>query len=120
VLRIEHRQTVFENRVLRKIFGPKSGAGGVIRSFMSCTAHPIFFRLSNQEKWNVRDVWSSYEEENRIQEFLWRSVKEKRLVGRPRRRWKDNITTDPKEIEWEIVVRIHVAQVEDTWWHLTR
>ena len=55
-LREEHRLRVFENRVLRRIFGPKrdgvtgewrklhneeSGENYIMRSLMICTAHPI-------------------------------------------------------------------------------
>ena len=46
-LRGERRLSVFENRVLRRIFGPKRDevTGGeenyIIRSLMICTAHPI-------------------------------------------------------------------------------
>jgi hypothetical protein len=48
-LREEHRLRVFENRVLRRIFGPKrnkvtgSGENYITRSLMICTAHKIFF-----------------------------------------------------------------------------
>ena len=47
-LREEHRVMVFENRVLRRIFGPKrgevtgNGENYIMRSLMICTAHPIF------------------------------------------------------------------------------
>jgi hypothetical protein len=38
---------VFENRVLRRIFGPKrdevTGENYIMRSSMICTAHPILF-----------------------------------------------------------------------------
>jgi hypothetical protein len=45
-LREERRLRVFENRVLRRIFGPKrdevtSGENYIMRSLMFCTAHPI-------------------------------------------------------------------------------
>jgi hypothetical protein len=46
-IREEHRLRVFENRVLRRIFGPKrdevtrSGENVILRSFMLCTPHPI-------------------------------------------------------------------------------
>jgi hypothetical protein len=36
-------------------------------------------------------------------------------LGRPRRRWKDNIQTDRKEIVWEGVNWIHLAQDRDRW-----
>ena len=46
-MREEHRLRVFENRVLRRIFGPKRvGVTGewrnyIMRSLMICTPHPI-------------------------------------------------------------------------------
>jgi hypothetical protein len=46
-LREEHRLRVFENRVLRRIFGPKRDevAGGwkncIMRSCIVCTLHPV-------------------------------------------------------------------------------
>ena len=49
-LRKEHRLRVFENRVLRRLFGPKreevirEWKNYIMRSFMICTAHPIMFR----------------------------------------------------------------------------
>jgi hypothetical protein len=44
-LREEHWLRMFENRVLRRMFGPKSeevtGEGCIIRSFMTCMLHQI-------------------------------------------------------------------------------
>jgi hypothetical protein len=37
-------------------------------------------------------------------------------LGRPRRRWGDNITIDLSEIGWEVVGWIHQAQDRDQWW----
>jgi len=48
-LREEPRLRLFENRVLRRIFGPNrvreqgNGEKYVMRSLMSCTPHPILF-----------------------------------------------------------------------------
>jgi len=48
-LRDERRPRVFENGVLKRIFGPKrdevtgSGENYIMRSLMICTAHPILF-----------------------------------------------------------------------------
>jgi hypothetical protein len=36
----------------------------------------------------------------------------KRSLGKCRRRWEDNIRLDLKEIEWEVVDWMHLAQVE--------
>jgi hypothetical protein len=47
---------VFENGVLRRIFGPKrdrkqrNGENYIMRSLMICSAYPIFFGLSNREE----------------------------------------------------------------------
>ena len=48
-LREKRRLRLFENRVLRRIFGPKrdeghgSGENYITRSLMICIPHPVFF-----------------------------------------------------------------------------
>jgi hypothetical protein len=39
----------------------------------------------------------------------------KRPLGRPRRRWADNITMDLREAEWDNVDWIDLAQDRDQW-----
>jgi hypothetical protein len=39
----------------------------------------------------------------------------KKPLRRPRYRWKDNIRIDVREIGWEIVDWIHLAQDGDQW-----
>jgi hypothetical protein len=39
----------------------------------------------------------------------------KRLLGRPRRRWVDNIKVDLREIEWDYMHWIEMAQNRDQW-----
>jgi hypothetical protein len=41
----------------------------------------------------------------------------RRLLGRPRRMWVDNIKMDLREIEWDVLVwTLHdLAQVRDQW-----
>jgi len=39
----------------------------------------------------------------------------KRPLGRPRRRWEDNIRVDLKETGWEGVEWIHLAQERNQW-----
>jgi hypothetical protein len=41
-----------------------------------------------------------------------------RLLGRPRHRWEDNIKMDLREIGWEGVNWMHLAQDRDQWWVL--
>jgi hypothetical protein len=41
----------------------------------------------------------------------------KRPLGRLRHRWEDGIRTDLREIGWEVVEWIHLAQYRD-WWQI--
>jgi hypothetical protein len=38
-----------------------------------------------------------------------------KLLGRPGRRWEDNIRMNLREIGWEVVDWIHVVQDRDQW-----
>jgi hypothetical protein len=42
----------------------------------------------------------------------------KRPLGRPRRRWKDNIKMDLQEVECEGINWIYLAQDIERWWEL--
>jgi hypothetical protein len=45
---------------------------------------------------------------------VWKSEGE-RPLGKPRRRWEDNIRMDLGKIRWEIVDWIHLAQGWNHW-----
>jgi hypothetical protein len=45
-------------------------------------------------------------------------LKRKRPFGRTRHKWEDNIRMDLREIGWEIVDWMHLAQDGDQWWAL--
>jgi hypothetical protein len=47
--------------------------------------------------------------------YLVRKPEWKRLLGRPRLRWEDNIRMDRKEIVWKGVDRMHPAEDRDKW-----
>jgi len=54
---------VYENRVLRKVYGPKRDdvtrevdKNYIMRTLMICIAHPILFGGSNREKCNGRGM----------------------------------------------------------------
>jgi len=55
-LREERRLGVFENRVLRRVFGPKrdevtgNGENYIMRSLMVCIPHPILSGYQKQEE----------------------------------------------------------------------
>jgi hypothetical protein len=44
----------------------------------------------------------------------------KRPLGRPRRRWEDNIRNDLREIVWEGVDWMHLDQHRDQWWAVVK
>ena len=46
--------------------------------------------------------------------------KGKRPLGRPRRRWEDNIKMDLREVGCEARNRVHLAQDRDHWWTFLR
>jgi hypothetical protein len=39
-------------------------------------------------------------------------------LGRPRRRWVDNIKIDLREIRWDVMDWIDLSQDRDQWWAL--
>jgi ribosome biogenesis protein Nip4 len=43
-------------------------------------------------------------------------LEERRSLGRPKRRWEDNIKMDLREIGFGDVDWIHLAQDTDRWW----
>jgi hypothetical protein len=45
-----------------------------------------------------------------VYKILVRKAEGKRPLGRPRHRWEDNIRMDPREIWWEDVDWMHLAQ----------
>jgi hypothetical protein len=50
-----------------------------------------------------------------VYKVLVRKPEGKRPLGRSRRRWEDNIKMDLKEIWFEVVNWIHLAQNRDRW-----
>jgi len=53
-------------------------------------------------------------DEKCVQHFGWKP-EGKRPLGRPRRRWEDNITMDLKDIGWEGVDWVHLGQDRYQW-----
>jgi hypothetical protein len=47
--------------------------------------------------------------------YWWGKPEGKRPLGRPRRRWMDNIKMDLREIGWDGVDWIELAQGRDQW-----
>jgi hypothetical protein len=97
-LREERRLRVFENRVLRGIFGPKRDeVRGEWIKLHNGEFHDLYFSLTqycsgDQIERNERGGASSvYGERRGVYRRLVGKYEGKRLLGRPRRRWEVNI-----------------------------
>jgi hypothetical protein len=117
----EHRLRVFENRVLRKIFGPKRDEviGGWRKLHneelhnLYCSQSIIRIIKSRRMRWTghvarMREKRNSYR-------ILVGKPEGKRPLGRPKRRWEDNIKINLREIGWGGMDWIDVVQDRDQW-----
>jgi hypothetical protein len=120
-LREEHRLRVFENRVLRTICGPKMDeVTGGWRKLHNEELHdfyssPRIFRVikTRRMRW-AGHVARMGEVTDAYNIFVGRP-EGRRPLGRPRRRWEDNIKMDRRKTEFGDVDRIHWAQDRDRW-----
>jgi hypothetical protein len=103
-LREEHRLRVFENRVLRRIFGPKRDkVMGEWRKLHNEEIRELYFSPSIIRIIKSRRMrWAGHvarmgEKRNAYRLLMGKPVG-KRPLGRPRRRWVDNIGMDLGEV----------------------
>jgi hypothetical protein len=102
-LREEHRVRVFENRVLRGIFGTKRDEviGGWRKLYneelhnLYCLLNIIRLNEARRLRWagHVANMW----DKRNAYRILVGKPEGKRQLGRPRRRWEDNIKMDLRE-----------------------
>jgi hypothetical protein len=84
-----------------------------MRSWMICTPHSI---LSDKiEKNEMGGSYSAYAESRGAYRVLVGKHEGKRSLGRPRRRWEDNIKMELQEVVCEVTDWIDVAQNRDRW-----
>ena len=99
-LREEHRLRVFENRVLRRIFGPKrEGVTGEWRKLHNeelndLYSSPNIVRVIKSRRMRWKGHVAHMEEGTGVHKVLVGKPEGKRPLGRPRRRWEDNIKMD--------------------------
>jgi hypothetical protein len=95
----EHRLRVFENRVLRRIFGPKREEDGSWRKLHNDELHSLYSSPNIVRMIKLRRVrWAGHvarmgEGRGVYRVFVGRP-EGKRPLGRPWRRWEDNIKMD--------------------------
>jgi hypothetical protein len=90
----EHRLRVFENRVLRKIFGPKRGEDGSWRKLHNDELHSLYSSPNIVTVIKLRRMrWAGHVarvgEGKGVYRVLVGRPEGKRPLGRPRRRWED-------------------------------
>jgi hypothetical protein len=96
-LREERRLRVFENRVLRRIFGPKrEEVTGVWRKFHNEELHDLYssltiVRVIKSRRMKRAGHVARMGEGRGVFRVLAGKAEGKRLLGRLRRRWADNI-----------------------------
>jgi hypothetical protein len=120
-LREEHRLRVFENRVLRRLFGPKrdevTGEWRKLhnKKLRDLYSSPSIIRKikSRRMRWvgHVARIW----EKRNAYRLLVSKPEGKRPLGRPRRKWVDNIWMDLGEVGWGDVDWIGLAQERNRW-----
>jgi hypothetical protein len=101
--REEHRLRVFENRVLRRIFGPKREEDGSWRKLHNDELHSLYslpniVRVIKSRRMRWAGHVARMGEGRGVYRVLVGRPKGKRQLGRPRRRWEDNIKMDLREI----------------------
>jgi hypothetical protein len=105
-LREEHRLRVFENRVFGRIFGPKRDeVTGDWRKLHNEELHNLYSSSSIIRVIKYRRIrWAGHvarmEQTVNAYRILLGKPERKRPLGRPNRRWVDNIKIDLREVEW--------------------
>jgi hypothetical protein len=117
----EHKLRVFENRVLRRIFGPKTdGATGGLRKLHNEKLHnlyssPSIIRIIKSRRMRWEGLVARMGEKRDVYMLLVGKPEGKRPLGRPRRGWINNIQIDLLEIGLSVVDWTGLAQDRYSW-----
>ena len=110
-LREEHRLRVFENKVLRKIFGAKKEKLQLHALYSS----PNIIRSLKSRRLRWAGHVARIEQSRNAYRVLVGKPEGKRPLGRPRRRWEDNIRMDLREVGCDPGEWIDLAEDRDQW-----
>ena len=112
---------MFENRVLGRIFGPKrDGVTGEWRELYNEELNDLYCSPSIVQVIKSRILKRAghvarMEEGRGVHKVLVGKPEGKRPLGRPRRRWEDNIKMDLKEVGRGCGDWMELAQDRDRW-----
>ncbi|KAJ4447220.1 hypothetical protein ANN_09222 [Periplaneta americana] len=120
-LREEQRLRVFENKVLRKIFGAKRDeVAGEWRKLHNVELHALYSSpdiIRNIKSRRLR--WAGHvtrmDESRNAYRVLVGRPEGKSPLGRPRLRWEDNIKMDLMEVGYDDSDWINLAQDREQW-----
>jgi hypothetical protein len=113
--REEHRLRVFENRMLRRIFGPKKDeVTGEWRKLHNeklrdLYSSPSIIRIIKSRRMRWAGHVARVGEKRNAYRLLVGNPDGKRPLGRPRRGWVDNVRLDLGEVGWDDVDWIGLA-----------
>jgi hypothetical protein len=112
---------VFENRVLRRIFGPKREEDGLWRKLHNDELHGLYFSPNIVSVIKSRRMrWAGHMARMGERSCVYRMFvgrpECKRPLGRSRCRWEDNINMDLRETGMDEANWIRLAQDRVQWW----
>jgi hypothetical protein len=111
---------LFEVRVLRIIFGPKRDeVTGEWRKgheeFHDLYSSPTILRVIKSRRMRWAGHVARMGRGEACTGFWWGNLEGKRQLGRPRRRWEDNIMMDLQDVGYWGMDWIELAQDRDRW-----
>jgi hypothetical protein len=120
-LREKRRLRMFENRVLRNVFGPnRCEVTGEWRKLHNEELNDLYSLLNNLRVVKSRRMrWAGHMapmgEDRHVRNLLVEKPEEKRPYGRRRRRWEDNIKMELQEVGGGRGDWMELAEDRDRW-----
>jgi hypothetical protein len=120
-LREEHRLRVFENRVLRRIFGPEREENGSWRKLHNDELHSLYsspniVRVIKSRRMRWVGHVARMGERRGVYRVLVGRPEGRRPLRKPSRRREDNFKMDLREIRIDGAIWIQLTQVRVQWW----